>query len=75
MVRKEHKLLGQEIMAPVSQFLNDSVKLLIVRGVPESNVIQLLAEELDGVAILAQDTPDANARGIAGDFKHLAEVG
>ena len=53
----------------------DGVKLLIVRGVLESDVIQLLAEELDGVAILAQDTPDANARGVAGDFKHLAEVG
>ena len=44
-------------MAPVSQGLNDNVELLIVRGVPESNVIQLLAEELDRVAILAQDTP------------------
>ena len=75
MVRKEHKLLGQEIVAPVSQCVNDGVKLLIVRGVPESNVIQLLAEELDGVAILAQDTPDANARGVASDFKHLAEFG
>ena len=75
MVQEEHKILGQEIMAPVSQYVNDSIELLIVRGVPESNVIQLFAEELDGVAILAQDTSDANARGIASDFKHLAEVG
>ena len=62
-------------MAPVSQCLNDDVELLIIRGVPESNVIQLLAEELDGMAILAQDTPNADARGIASDFKHLAKVG
>ena len=54
-------------MSPVSQCLNDGIKLLIVREVLESDVIQLLAEELDGVAILAQDTPDANARGVAGD--------
>ena len=52
-VRKEHKLLGQEIVAPVSQCLNDGVELLIVRGVLESNVIQLFVEELDRVAILA----------------------
>ena len=75
MLREEHKLLGQEIMVPVSQCLNDGIELLIVRRVPESNVIQLLAEELDGVAILAQDTPNDDARGIASDFKHLAEVG
>ena len=75
MVPEEHILLGQEIVAPVSQCLNDGVELLIVGGVPKANVIQLFAEEIDGVAILAQDTPDANARGVASDFKHLAEVG
>ena len=62
-------------MALVSQCLNEGVELLIVRRVPESNGIQLLAEELDGVAVLAQDTPDADAGDIASDFKHLAEVG
>ena len=38
-VREEHELLGLEVMAPVSQCLNDGIELLIVRGVPESNVI------------------------------------
>ena len=35
-VREEHKLLGQEVMAPISQCLNYGVKLLIVRGVLKS---------------------------------------
>ena len=61
-------------MAPVSQCLNDGIELLIVRGISESNIIHLLADELDGVAILAQDTPDEHARGIAHNFKHLTEV-
>ena len=74
MAQEEHKLLGQEVMAPVSQGQNDNVELLIVRGVSESNVIQVLVEELDGVAILAQDTPNADTIGIASDVKHLAEV-
>ena len=58
MVRKEHKLLGQEIVALVSRCLNDGVELLIVRGVPESNVIQLFAEELDGTPLMP--TPEAS---------------
>ena len=74
MAQEEHKLLGQEVMAPVSQGQNDGVELLFVRGVSESNVIQVLVEELDGVAILDQDTPNADAIGIASDVKHLAEV-
>ena len=74
MVRKEHELLEQEVVAPVPQRLNDVIELLIVCRVPESNIIQLFAEELDGVAILAKDTPYANARSIARDFKHLVEV-
>ena len=75
MVREEHELLGQEIVAQVSQSLNDGIELLIVRRVPEPDIIQLLVEELHGVAILAQDTPDANAGSVAGDLKHLPEVG
>ena len=75
MVREEHKILGQEIMVPVSQCQNGGVELLIVRRVPQSNVIQLLDEVVDGVPILAEATPNSDARGIAGDFKHLAEVG
>ena len=61
-------------MAPVSQCVNDGLELLMVRGVPESDVIQLLAEELDGVAILAQGPSNVNARGIASVSKYLAEV-
>ena len=62
-------------MAPVSQCLNDGIELLIIRGLPKSNVNQLLAKELNGVAILAKDTPNADTRDIVGDFKHLVEVG
>ena len=39
MVQEEHELLGQEIIATVSQCLHEGVKLLIICGVPESNVI------------------------------------
>ena len=62
-------------MAPVSQCLNDGLELLIERRVLESNVTKLLAKELDRVAILAKDTPNADARSIACNFKHLVEVG
>ena len=74
-VREEHKLLGQEVMAPVSQCLNDDLELIIVGGVLKPNVIQLLVEELNEVAIIAKDTPNADARGITGDFKHLLKSG
>ena len=57
------------------QRLNDDIELHIIRGVPQSHVIQLFVEELDEVVILAMDTPYANVEGIACDFKHLAEVG
>lgn len=56
------------------QRLDDGIELHVVGQVSESDVIQLLAKELYGVAILAKDTPDANAGRIASDFEHFAEV-
>ena len=60
MVREKYKLLMKEVMSPVFESLNDSVELTVVSGVPKPHVIQALTKVLDGMTLLAKDTPDTD---------------
>ncbi|CAA6667515.1 unnamed protein product [Spirodela intermedia] len=74
LVMKDKGEVLQEVMAPVFESLNDGIELTIVSGVSKPYVIQLLAEVLYGMACLAKDTPNTDARGIISGFKYLAKV-
>ena len=60
MVREKYKLLMKEVIYSVFESLNDSVELTIIRGVSKPHVIQLLTKVLDGMTLLAKDTPDTD---------------
>ncbi|CAA7389259.1 unnamed protein product [Spirodela intermedia] len=75
LVAKDKGEVLQEVMAPVFESLNDGVELTIVSGVSKPHIIQLLVEVLYGMAFLAKDTPNTDARGVTGDLKYLAKVG
>ena len=60
MVSEKYKLLMKEVVSPVFESLNDDVELTVVRGVSKPHVIQLLTKVLDGMALLAKDTPDTD---------------
>ena len=59
-VREKYELLMKEVVSPVFESLNDGVELTVVRGVSKPHVIQLLTKVLDGMALLAKDTPDTD---------------
>ncbi|CAA6673998.1 unnamed protein product [Spirodela intermedia] len=64
-----------EVLQVLNPSLNDGVELTIVSGVSKPHIIQLLVEVLYGMAFLAKDTPNTDARGVTGDLKYLAKVG
>ena len=60
MVREKNELLMKEVVSLVFESLNEGVELTVVRGVSKPHVIQLLTKVLNGMTLLAKDTPNTD---------------
>lgn len=71
MVTIKHELFVEEIMLPLFERLDDSIKFLVIRGRSLSNVVEPFAKISDRVAFLAESAMDAYAQSIARDLKNF----
>ena len=74
MIRIEHELLREEVMAPVSQRLDEGIELTIIVIIPALRVVQLLTKVLYGMSFLAKDSSYTYSRGIASNLEYSLEV-
>ena len=74
MMRMQQKLIWKEIVTPMIQSTNSSIKFLIIGRILPKTLIQLLTKESNRLTFLAEHSTNSHSRRITINFKKLAKI-
>ena len=74
MVRKDYKLLWQQVVSPVSERLHYNIKLLFICGVPHSSITEFFTEVGYRVPFLTENTTYPYSWSITCDLEDFGKV-
>jgi hypothetical protein len=74
MVREKNELVMEEIVPPIFQASDNSIKLLIIGTKLLLCFIEFFAKECDGAAVLTKNAPNPESRGITLYLKSDLEI-